>query len=99
MDETTRLLVSLSGMPFSSIVIGVGDGDFEKMDVLDADGEILRDLEDNMALRDIVQLVQYSAFSDLGRRELGAEVLGELPEQFVDYQVMKDTQRHLVYRP
>ena len=43
MDETTRLLVSLSGMPFSAVVIGVGDGDFEKMEVLDADGEILHD--------------------------------------------------------
>jgi hypothetical protein len=43
MDETTRLLVSLSGMPFSAVVIGVGEGDFEKMEVLDADGEILHD--------------------------------------------------------
>ena len=28
MEETSRLLVSLSGMPFSAVVIGVGDGDF-----------------------------------------------------------------------
>ena len=57
MDETSRLLVSLSGMPFSAVVIGVGDGDFEKMEVLDADGEILTDQEGNEAIRDIVQLV------------------------------------------
>ena len=44
MDETKRQLVSLSGMPFSAVVIGVGDGDFAKMEVLDADGEVLRDL-------------------------------------------------------
>jgi hypothetical protein len=41
MEETTRLLVSLSGMPFSAVVIGVGDSDFEQMEILDADGEVL----------------------------------------------------------
>lgn len=43
MDETKDLLVSLSGMPFSGVIIGVGDGDFAKMEVLDADGEVLKD--------------------------------------------------------
>ena len=33
-----------------------------------------------MAIRDIVQLVQYGAFKDLGQRELALEVLGELPD-------------------
>jgi len=27
------------------------------------------------------------------------EVLGELPDQFVDYQVMKDNERHKIYMP
>ena len=80
MDQTTELLVSLSGMPFSAVVIGVGDGDFEKMEVLDADGEVLRDLQGVEATRDIVQLVQYSDFRDLGERELAQAVLGELPD-------------------
>ncbi len=66
MEETKRLLVSLSGMPFSAVVIGVGDGDFEKMEILDADGEILTDENGNEAIRDIVQLVQYGDFKDLG---------------------------------
>jgi len=80
MDETIELLVSLSGMPFSAVVIGVGDGDFEKMDVLDADGEVLKDKNHNEAIRDIVQLVQYDEFKDLGERELALAVLGELPD-------------------
>ena len=46
-------------MPFSAVVIGVGDGDFEKMEVLDADGEVLSDSDGNKAIRDVVQLVQY----------------------------------------
>ena len=66
MEDTKRHLVSLSGMPFSAVVIGVGDGDFEKMEVLDADGEILKDKEGNEAIRDVVQLVQYGDFKDLG---------------------------------
>lgn len=54
MDDTKRQLVSLSGMPFSAVVIGVGDGSFEDMKVLDADATILKDPEGNEAARDIV---------------------------------------------
>ena len=67
-------------MPFSAVVIGVGDGDFEKMEVLDADGEVLKDPDGNEAIRDVVQLVQYAECKDLGWRELALEVLGELPD-------------------
>ena len=80
MESTIEQLVSLSGMPFSAVVIGVGDGDFEKMEVLDADGEVLKDQQGVEATRDIVQLVQYSDFKDLGERELAHAVLGELPD-------------------
>ena len=66
MEETKKLLVSLSGMPFSAVVIGVGDGEFDQMEILDADGEILKDADNNEAIRDIVQLVQYGDFKDLG---------------------------------
>lgn len=99
MDETKRLLVSLSKMPFSAVVIGVGDGDFAEMEILDADGEVLTDPEGNEAIRDIVQLVQYGDFADLGQRELALEVLGELPDQFVDYMVMVENERHKIYSP
>ena len=97
MQETKNLLVSLSGMPFSGVVIGVGDGDFAKMEVLDADGEVLTDDKGNEACRDIIQLVQYDDFKNLGQRELALEVLGELPDQFVDYMVMKENEVHKVY--
>ena len=99
MEETKRLLVSLSKMPFSAVVIGVGDGDFAEMEILDADGEVLTDPEGNEAIRDIVQLVQYAEFADLGQRELALEVLGELPDQFVDYMVMSENERHRIYSP
>jgi copine 5/8/9 len=91
MAMTKKLLVSLSGMPFSAVVLGVGDGDFEDMEVLDADATVLTDDNGNEAIRDVVQLVRYNDFKDLGMRELAIEVLGEVPDQFVDYMVMMDT--------
>ena len=79
----------MSKMPFSAVVVGVGNGDFEDMEVLDADSSVLTDKDGNEAIRDVVQLVKYNDFKDLGMRELALEVLGEVPDQFVDYNVMK----------
>ena len=99
MEATKKLLIPLSGMPFSAVIIGVGDGDFQQMQILDADGAILTDADGNESLRDIVQLVQYKNFKDLGQRELALEVLGEIPDQFVDYMVMKEHESHKIYKP
>ena len=92
MNETRRLLVNMSGMPFSSVIVGVSvdpeNEDFADMEKLDADEEVLRDEQGRAAVRDIVQLVKYNDFKDLGMRELALEVLGEVPDQFVDYMVM-----------
>ena len=62
------------------------------MEVLDADDTVLRDRHGNTAARDVVQLVKYNDFKNLGMRELALEVLGEVPDQFVDYMVMKAVQ-------
>ena len=99
MNNTKELLVEMSKMPFSAVVVGVGDGDFEDMEVLDADATVLRDKEGNPAVRDIVQLVKYNDFRYLGMRELALEVLGEVPDQFVDYMVMKSVQAELLFNP
>ena len=50
------------------------------MEELDADEKVLTDNDKNEALRDIVQLVKYEDFKDLGMRELAFEVLGEVPD-------------------
>lgn len=86
-------------MPFSAVVVGVGNSDFEDMEVLDADATVLTDDDGNEAIRDIVQLVKYNDFKDLGMRELALEVLGEVPDSFVDYMVMKDNEPDLLYKP
>ena len=99
MNATKEILVSLSGMPFSAVVLGVGDGDFKDMEVLDADATVLSDDKGNEAIRDIVQLVQYNQFKDLGMRELAIEVLGEVPDQFVDYMIMMENDSEKIYNP
>jgi hypothetical protein len=84
-----KLLVEMSGMPFSAVCVGIGSSDFADMEILDADEEVLADDDGNKAVRDIVQLVKYDDFKELGMRELALQVLGEVPDQFVDYMVMK----------
>ena len=39
-----------------------------------------------------MQLVEYEEFRELGMRELALEVLGEVPDQFVDYTVMMESE-------
>ena len=98
MEKTKRILVEMSGMPFSAVIVGVGeDEDFDDMEELDADATVLKDKEGNAAVRDIVQFVKYSEFKELGMRELALEVLGEVPDQFVDYQVMTKELPEMLY--
>lgn len=80
MTKTTEKLVKMSGMPFSAVIVGIGNSQFEDMAVLDADETELKDSNGNQALRDIVQLVKFSDFKELGMRELALEVLGEIPD-------------------
>ena len=99
MEATKKILVEMSGMPFSAVIVGVGDDeDFADMEELDADATVLRDKDGNLACRDIVQFVKYSDFKELGMRELALEVLGEVPDQFVDYQVMTQELPEMLYQ-
>ena len=47
MPITKKLLVEMSGMPFSAVVVGVGSSDFSDMEILDADEEVLADDDGN----------------------------------------------------
>lgn len=80
MDITKSLMIDMSHMPFSAVVVGVGESDFADMEVLDADACVLTDNTGREAVRDIVQLVKYTDFKDMGMRELALEVLGEVPD-------------------
>lgn len=46
-----------------------------------------------------MQLVKYDDFKELGMRELALQVLGEVPDQFVDYMIMKQVALEQLYNP
>jgi hypothetical protein len=79
------MIIELSELPCSVIIIGVGSANFQKMEELDADGQLLRN-GGRTAKRDIVQFVQFSEAVRKG--VLAEEVLKEMPNQVVDYAIM-----------
>ena len=84
MPETKDSLVAASFLPISVIIIGIGNGDFTKMDVLDADVIPLYDSTGRKADRDLVQFVPYNQFKD-NPQLLAEQVLEEIPRQVVEY--------------
>jgi len=86
MTTTTDLLAECAHLPISVIIVGIGDGDFDKMVTLDGDEKrnligSKGDLQD----RDVVQFVPYNKFKGKGSKNLAREVLAELPTQFLQY--------------
>lgn len=85
MQNTITEIVRGSVLPLSIIIVGIGDADFEQMDMLDADTNPLfsKDLG-CYASRDIVQFVP---FRDLKNDPflLAKEVLYEIPRQLTSY--------------
>ena len=85
MEQTVAEVVSASDLPLSIIIVGVGNADFAKMDVLDADDEPLRDARGAVAKRDIVQFVPFRQFKAAGPERLAMEVLAEVPAQVISF--------------
>ncbi|KAF4752243.1 hypothetical protein FOZ62_011053, partial [Perkinsus olseni] len=60
LQETIDEIVESSKAPMSIIIVGVGDGDFRQMDVLDSDDAVLVSSRDGTSMdRDIVQFVPF----------------------------------------
>jgi hypothetical protein len=86
MWDTIDAIVEGGEVPLSIIIVGVGEADFTDMNVLDADDCPLRSRNGRTMARDIVQFVPYR---DVGKAGiLAAEVLEELPGQFVGWAKM-----------
>lgn len=74
-----------SSLPLSIIIVGVGNADFNSMDVLDADDEPLYSKRFKKYMdSDIVQFVPFAEFKD-DPRQLAKETLEEVPRQFLQY--------------
>ena len=75
-------------MPLSIIIVGIGDEDFKKMDILDADDVPLVSSNGETMKRDIVQFVPFIEFKN-NPIILREEVLDELPRQVRTFYKMK----------
>ena len=84
MDDTIYALVEASFLPISVIIVGIGNGDFGDMDILDADKKPLIDKNGRKADRDLVQFVPFNKFKD-NPPKLAEQVLEEIPRQVIEY--------------
>ena len=89
MKPTIDLLVEASSLALSIIIIGVGDGNFTNMEILDADINPLMNSKGKRAQRDLVQFVEFKKFENDGNK-LAKEVLEEIPGQVESYFDMID---------
>ena len=84
LQETIDALVEGSFLPLSVIIIGIGDADFKKMEILDGDEVPLISSTGKKRMRDLVQFVPFNKFEN-DENKLSMEVLEEIPRQIVDY--------------
>jgi hypothetical protein len=87
MDRTIERIVAASTLPLSIVIVGVGNANFTKMNILDADETPLVDRYGKRMARDIVQFVPLREFqSHSGANfSLARETLAEIPEQFISF--------------
>lgn len=90
MHATINAIIDASKLPISIIIVGVGEADFEAMDVLDSDDTRLS-IDGRRADRDIVQFVPMNRFLThrgqfvKSQAELAKAVLAEIPDQMTGY--------------
>ena len=82
--ETIDQLVEGSFLPLSVIIIGVGNTDFSKMSILDADENPLENSKGEKASRDLVQFVPFLKYEN-NPEKLANEVLAEIPKQVIEF--------------
>ena len=81
LDETIEAVIEASYLPFSLIIIGIGDGDFTKMMKFDINA-----IPSNKKriLRDSVKFVKFNAYKN-NISELQKKVFEDIPNQMVEY--------------
>ncbi|PSS10169.1 Protein BONZAI like [Actinidia chinensis var. chinensis] len=99
LQETKDALVRASDLPLSVLIVGVGNADFEQMEILDADnGRRLEGSNGRVATRDIVQFVPMREVHG-GQISVVQGVLEELPGQFLTYMRSRGIEPHAVNVP
>ncbi|CAD8067375.1 unnamed protein product [Paramecium primaurelia] len=77
-------VIASSYLPLSIIIVGIGNADFKKMNILDNDDKSMVNSFGQKAKRDLVQFVPFNEFKH-DPTLLSKEVLAELPDQLVEY--------------
>ncbi|EGR31293.1 hypothetical protein IMG5_113910 [Ichthyophthirius multifiliis] len=86
-EESQRLLSMGGSLPWSVIIVGVGNDRFESMKALD--GHDVKTQADGVQLkRDICQFVKFQDYQN-DHQELVQQVLAEIPNQFQSYKLAK----------
>lgn len=81
-----KIIEASHGCALSIIIIGVGNADFKKMELLDADDKLLTSADGTRrAKRDIVQFVPFRDYENGPPQRLAAHVLAELPGNLIEY--------------
>jgi vacuolar-type H+-ATPase subunit F/Vma7 len=88
MAETKDAIVEAGNLPLSIIIVGVGDENFDAMDVLDADDIPLVSRSGQRMCRDLVQFVPFNRFANVHSTVLAQEVLDEVPRQVCEWAEM-----------
>lgn len=86
MNASIDAVVKASEFPVSIIIVGIGNADFIKMQILDGDHGLF-DNNGRMATRDAAQFVPFNRFNG-DVNQLTQHVLAELPNQLVQYMKM-----------
>ena len=84
LQQTIDALVEASSLPLSVIIIGIGNNDFSKMEILDGDDIPLISTTGKIRMRDLVQFVPFSKYQN-DEKKLKMEFLAEIPRQIVEY--------------
>ena len=89
MIETVNCIVEASKLPLSIVIVGIGEDDFENMNILDDDIKPLVNSFGEIRKRDIVQFVKFNTFKEKNAiddsQELAEEVHKEIPRQIEEY--------------
>ncbi|KXS21585.1 Copine-domain-containing protein [Gonapodya prolifera JEL478] len=90
LKPTTAALVRASSLPMSVVVVGIGkrDVEWEELEKLDADGQVLQTDRGDKAVRDVLQFVKMSDF-EADREAFRRTVLEEIPDQIMSYCKLK----------
>lgn len=83
-EDVANLICGAADLPFSIVIVGVGNSDFIQLERLDGDEQRLCSSDGTPCARDIVQFVQFHKHR-YNPTQLTREVLDEIPDQLVSY--------------